>query len=134
MKIFIGISLFLLSAFALFASPDRSAVLRAINEVENPTNSSAPGRCGELGPYQFTARTWHVHTRLPFAFAVQRGYADDVAVKHYEWIRRGLVQAGVFPSPFNIALAWNSGLTAAVSGKSPVSSYEYARRVVNLVR
>ena len=57
-----------------------------------------------------------------FAPVVLRSADVEVAVKHYEWIRRGLVAAGMEPSTYNIALAWNSGLQAATSRRAPASS------------
>ena len=113
---------------------DRWETLRAINWVENPTNQTRVGRYGELGPYQFRPATWRMHTDKPFRLAVQREISDEVAVKHYEWIKRNFEQAGVAVSPFNIALAWNCGVDAVISGRAPNASYGYAERVNNLVQ
>lgn len=115
------------------AATERAEVLRAINWVENPTNHARRGAHGELGPYQFRAKTWQLHTRKSFSLAVIREHADDVAVKHYEWIKRGLERAGIDPSPFNIAMAWNSGLGSVLNGRVPDVTYNYAQRVSNLV-
>lgn len=112
---------------------ERADVLRAINWVENPTNHTRRGSKGELGPYQFMPKTWRLHTKKPFNLAVVREHADEVAVKHYEWIRAGLQNAGIDPSPYNIALAWNSGLGAVTGGRVPMVTYNYAERVQNLV-
>lgn len=127
----------LCSALGAFASAaeatERAETLRAINWVENPTNHARRGSKGELGPYQFRSQTWRLHTKKAFQLAVVREHADEVAVKHYEYLRRNLREAGVEPTPFNIALAWNSGLGAVQRGKVPVVSYHYAERVSNLV-
>jgi hypothetical protein len=112
---------------------DRWETLRAINWVENPTNQTRVGRFGELGPYQFRPATWRMHTDKPFRLAVQREQADEIAVKHYEWIKRSFENAGVEVNAFNIALAWNSGVDSVLSGRVPNSSYNYAERVNNLV-
>ncbi len=112
---------------------DRWETLKAINWVENPTNHARYGAKGELGPYQFRAQTWRHYTKRPFSEAVLRDASEEVAVKHYEWIRRGLEGKGIDASPYNIALAWNSGLTAVVSGRVPSSTYQYADQVRNLV-
>jgi len=111
---------------------NRWETLRAINWVENPTNQTKVGRFGELGPYQFRPATWKMHTDKPFSMAIQRDQSDVVAVKHYEWIKKAFEQAGVDVNAFNIALAWNSGVEAVLSGRSPSSSYHYAERVANL--
>lgn len=123
----------LLACLAHAKDDVRWETLRAINWVENPTNHTRMGRFGELGPYQFRPTTWRMHTRKPFQMAVQREAADEVAVKHYEWIKRNLENAGVDATPFNIALAWNSGVDNVVHGRAPDESYDYAKRVVNLV-
>lgn len=120
-------------ALPLSGASERTETLRAINWVENPTNHTRPGSRGELGPYQFMRQTWRLHTRTPFSQAVVREHADAVAVRHYEWIVDGLREAGIDPSPFNIALAWNCGLGAVRSGRVPMVSYAYAERVQNLV-
>jgi hypothetical protein len=112
---------------------DRWETLRAINWVENPTNQTQVGRFGELGPYQFRPATWRMHTQKPFRQAIQREVADEVAIKHYEWIKRTFEQAGVEPNVFNIAMAWNCGADAVISGRAPAVSYHYAERVANLV-
>ncbi|QYM80301.1 hypothetical protein K0B96_06715 [Horticoccus luteus] len=110
----------------------RWEVLEAIHWVENPSNSTRPGRFGELGPYQFRENTWRLHTTKPFRWALERKQADEVAVKHYEWLRRGLEAAGIEASPYNIALAWNSGLDAVITGRAPSAAHHYADRVTNM--
>jgi hypothetical protein len=123
-----------LVAFTIVAkADDRWETLRAINWVENPTNHTRIGRFGELGPYQFRPTTWRMHTKRPFSQAAQREAADEVAVIHYEWIKQSLENAGVDASPFNIAMAWNSGVGNVLKGKVPSVAYNYAERVTNLV-
>lgn len=112
---------------------DRWETLRAINWVENPTNQTQVGRYGELGPYQFRPGTWRMHSDKPFRQAIQRAVADEVAVKHYEWIKRTLERAGTEANVFNIAMAWNCGVEAVLRGRAPTVSYQYAERVSNLV-
>lgn len=112
---------------------DRWETLRAINWVENPTNQTHVGRYGELGPYQFRPGTWRMHSDKPFRQAIQRAVADEVAVKHYEWIKRTLERAGAEANVFNIAMAWNCGVEAVLRGRAPTVSYQYAERVSNLV-
>lgn len=123
----------LLGFTSVAAASDRWETLRAINWVENPTNQTQVGRFGELGPYQFRPGTWRMHTDKPFRQAIQREVADEVAVKHYEWIKRTFQKAGVEANVFNIAMAWNCGVEAVLSGRAPTVSYHYAERVSNLV-
>jgi hypothetical protein len=123
----------LLGFTSVAGASDRWETLRAINWVENPTNQTAVGRFGELGPYQFRPGTWRMHTDKPFRQAVQRAVADEIAIKHYEWIKRTLEQRGVEASVFNIAMSWNCGVEAVLSGRAPSVSHNYAERVTNLV-
>ncbi len=110
----------------------RWATLEAIHNLENPRNLTKPGRHGELGAYQFRPSTWRMHTTVPFSRALDRSTSDEVAIKHYEWLSRGLRSAGMPVTPYNIALAWNSGLTATVKGRSPRVAHLYAERARNL--
>jgi hypothetical protein len=115
------------------AMADRWETLTAIHWIENPTNDPAPGAHGELGAYQFRRSTWRAYTSLPFEYARNRSHADEIAVRHYDWLRRGFENAGLSPTPYRIALAWNAGLNAALHGRAPRASHDYARRVVNIV-
>ena len=112
----------------------RSATLEAIHKLENPRNSPRPGKHGELGAYQFRSSTWRMHTALPFQHALNRETSDIIAIKHYEWIKRGLEAARVPATPYYIALAWNGGLSAAISGRAPSIAHDYAQRAANLAR
>lgn len=128
-----GLLSFFMSACAVPAdASERAATLEAIRQLENPRNLTRPGPRGELGPWQFRAETWRMHTSEPFARALDPAVAEGVAVRHYEWIRRGLEQAGRPATPYCIALAWNSGLQAAVTGRSPRAAHRYAERAANL--
>lgn len=76
--------------------------------------------------------TWKMHTNVPFQQALNREISDTVAIRHYEWIKRGLEAAKVPATPYNIALAWNGGLTAAITGRAPRRAHDYASRASNL--
>jgi hypothetical protein len=127
----------LLAAIAVTGSTVRASerweTLQAINLVENPQNSTRIGPHGERGPYQFRRATWRMYTTRPFALAVQRQDADDVAVQHYEWIRRNLQSNGIVPTPYKIALVWNAGLDQVLNDRAPAAAYAYAEQVANLV-
>lgn len=110
----------------------RAVTLEAIHQIENPQNVSRPGPRGELGAYQFRAMTWAQHSRRPFADALNRRWSDEVAARHYDWLCERLVRNGLEPSVYNVALAWNAGLSAAVRGRAPRCSHEYALRVGNV--
>ncbi len=110
----------------------RWATLQAIHHLENPRNLTRPGPFGELGAYQFRVTTWQLHTKIPFKQAIDRKTSDKVAVQHYEWLKVKLEAAGKPATPYNIALAWNSGVNAAISGRAPRVAHDYAQRAVNL--
>lgn len=73
-----------------------------------------------------------MHTRLPFQQALERSTSDAIAVKHYDWLQRGLEKAGLPVTPYNIALAWNGGLAATIGGRAPAVAHDYASRAANL--
>jgi hypothetical protein len=110
----------------------RWETLEAIHCVENPRNRQTPGPCGELGAYQFRADTWRMYTRRPFSEALDRRRSDEVAVRHYDWLKASLERNGLEASVYNIALAWNAGIGAVVNGRAPSVSHEYATRVQNI--
>jgi hypothetical protein len=112
---------------------DRWETLEAIHWVENPHNSTRLGSHGELGPYQFRQSTWRMYSRRPFYEAINRQYSDEVAIKHYEWLKVGLENSGREATPYNIAMAWNAGLDAVISNRIPSASRAYAEQVQNLV-
>ncbi len=123
----------LAAAGASAAASERWETLEAIHCVENPRNSTRVGPRGELGPYQFRPATWGMYTREPFALAADREHADEVAVQHYEGIRRGLLSAGITPTPYRSALAWNAGLDTVIHNRVPAAACAYAEQVANLV-
>jgi hypothetical protein len=112
---------------------ERWATLEAIHQLENPNDSDAPGAFGELGPYQFREETGKTYTRAPFSQALDRRASDAVAVKHYNWIKSELERRGIAATPYRIALAWNGGMNAVLSGNPPAAAADYAWRAANLV-
>jgi hypothetical protein len=122
----------LLSGFVQLHADQRADTLLSIHWVENPNNSPAPGSFGELGAYQFRAETWRMHTQRPFAEAIDRKASDEVAIRHYEWLKATLARGGVEPTAYNIALAWNAGVNAVLKGRAPAIAHDYATRVNNL--
>jgi len=70
-----------------------------------------------------------MYSKKAFHSALDREESDRVAVKHYEWIREGLIRNGIEPSAYHIALAWNAGLQAAIDGHIGAASRSYAERV-----
>ena len=117
---------------AAASASERAAILEAIHQIENPRNVARPGPRGELGAYQFRAETWRMHTALPFARAIERACSDVVAERHYDWLRRGLERAGLPATAYHVALAWNSGLHAVITGRAPPTAHRYAERAANL--
>ena len=124
----------LVSIASRLGAAEQWETLQAIHLIENPHNTSQPGAHGELGAYQFRQTTWRMHSRKPFRNALVRALADAVAVTHYDWLARQLRRNGIAPTTYNIALAWNAGIGAVVSGRAPRASRQYAQRVVNIAR
>jgi hypothetical protein len=129
----VALALIFLAIPSLRAS-DRWETLEAIHWIENPHNSSRPGAYGELGAYQFRETTWRMHTSVPFRKALDRSASDRVAVQHYEYLKQGLVRNGLEPTTYNIALAWNGGLSAAINHSVPAAARDYAERVTNIAQ
>jgi hypothetical protein len=121
----------LVSAVEARAS-ERWATLEAIHQLENPTNSAAPGSYGELGAYQFREQTWKIYTTAPFSRALDKRSSDAVAVKHYDWIKSELERRGIVATPYRIALAWNGGIKAVLGEHPPSGAVDYASRAANL--
>jgi hypothetical protein len=120
-------------AFATGAkAQSRWATLQAIHCLENPTNRTSPGPCGELGPYQFRAATWHQYSQRPFSSALNRQASEDVAVRYYNWLKTQIERAGFPATTYNVALAWNGGVSGLSSWNVPRSVRDYAQRASNL--
>lgn len=96
---------------------DETAMLQAIALKEN--SHGKVGAKGELGDYQM----------LPCNVNKYGGYGPSHALAMMHDIVSGLKRNGVDVNSFNIALAWNAGLTGATTGKAPISSYKYALSV-----
>ena len=112
---------------------ERSDVLDAIHQVENPNNSLRIGRRGELGPYQFRPVVWNTYSQKPFSLAADQAEAQLVAELHFEWIKRGLERNKLEVTPYHIGLVWNAGLHATLNNRASATSKYYAERVANLV-
>ena len=112
---------------------ERTDVLEAIHQVENPHNTMRIGRRGELGPFQFRPAVWYTYTKKPFSLAADGAEAKTVAEAHYDWIKRGLERNGLEVSPYHIGLVWNAGLHATLNNRASANSQYYAQRVANLV-
>lgn len=111
---------------------DCNVFLKAVAQVETGGNARAIGRLGERGLYQFTRTTWRRYSKRPFVDAHHPAIAYDVAVRHFNWLHERLVANGAEPTMHRMAVAWNAGLSRALSGRPPRSTHDYARRVANL--
>ena len=111
----------------------RDSFLSAVALVETGNNPRAVGSKGERGLYQFTRATWKQHTKLSHYKAHDPSYSQVIAKKHYDWLYSNLSLKGYPPSPYWLAVAWNTGLKRTTSGRFPRVSRRYAERVKNLV-
>ena len=114
------------------ADDETLRVLKAIAQVESRGNPRRVGRLGERGLYQFRRDTWRQHTRENFYRAHHPGVATAVARRHYQWILAQLRARGRKGTAYEVALAWNAGVTSVISGRAPAQAHRYAQRVVNL--
>jgi len=125
------VGLSVVSVTTASAALDPARLADAIRPVENW--HGLDGRHGERGPYQITRGVWSMHMPgTPFAAARQEGPGRACALKHIAWLARQLKAAGWPDNAHTIALAYNAGLTAVLTGKVPLESYDYALRVENL--
>jgi hypothetical protein len=125
--------LLLLWSTPLARAWERTDVLEAIHEVENPHNTNRIGRRGELGPFQLRPAVWYTYTQKPFSLATDQDESRLVAEAHYEWIKRGLERNKLDVTPYHIGLVWNAGLHATLNNRASETSKYYAQRVANLV-
>lgn len=95
-----------------------------------------PGAHRERGQWQLTPGVRADRERDLRAQGVKNYTADMiVAGAHVLWIRQRLIANGCAnPTPFDIAVAWNAGVKAKVTGKAPNASYDYAARFSALVQ
>lgn len=98
------------------AALDEGALLRAIAEVETG-NRHVRGRAGEMGPHQVGP-----------AARADNGNAQ----RHLRWMQRTLREAGLAPTPYLLALAWNAGCERVIQDREQARHRNYARRVMNL--
>lgn len=110
------IIVFLALTACLSAAVDAPKLLAAIALVETG-NVPKNGKAGETGVHQIGP-------------AARKDNRD--APGQLEWLIKNMRRAGVDANAFNLALAWNCGFQRSTTGKAPVVSYDYARRVVNI--
>lgn len=107
-----------------------AALVLALAQIETPNGVPlAPGPAGETGRWQLTPSV-RADRGAELEARHEKVTDEAIARAQVRWLERELVRAGVDPSPFNIALAWNCGLTRTLQGKAPVASYDFATRVV----
>jgi len=120
------------------ADLQRPGLLNSIAQLETGTiDVGRPcakiGRRGERSAWQISPEVWREYCEAPFtrASSVSR-LAAMVAAAHLEWLRLSLEQKGRPATPYNLALAWNAGLGAVLTGKAPPGAHDYAARAVAL--
>lgn len=104
--------------------------------METPNGvPSHPGPAGETGRWQLTPAVRHDRTRdLKWLLEPHRITDEAIAMRQVLWIREQLIANGFKkPSYFEIALAWNAGVHAAVTHGISHSTLDYARRFTALV-
>lgn len=111
-----------------------AVILWGLAQLETPHGIPAePGPAGETGAWQLTPKVRHDRTAELRAAGRKGPFTDrEIAEAHVRWLERNLMAAGVDPSFFNIALAWNCGFDRTIRGRAPETSFHYATRLVNL--
>lgn len=98
--------------------------LQALALVESGGNPRAIGAAGERGAFQM----------MPAVVASSGGHGERAAARHVRLIERELLHAGIEPTVFHLALAWNAGIGAVQRGQAPVRAYRHAVRVENIFK
>lgn len=105
----------------------------ALALVETPHGVPArPGPAGETGRWQLTPAV-RADRGGELRARGERVTDEAIARAQVRWLAEQLQAAGVDPVPFNVALAWNAGLTRVRESTVPVVAYDFAGRVRNLV-
>ena len=134
------VALLLLGCSAQAQSDAR--LLEAIGQVESGMDRRALGKAGERGAYQMKPTSWKdanaqllSEGRPTYSWLTWRDATaqDMMASAYLRVLRRRLNSLGIpSPTPEQIALAWNRGVTgASVRNFRP---NDYAVRVANLFR
>jgi hypothetical protein len=144
LAVFTAFARFLIGGFlhgapsASSADLQRTAFLNGIALLETGTiDVGRPcakiGRRGERSAWQISPEVWREYCEAPFTRASSDGrLAAMVAAAHLEWLRLSLEGKGRPATPYNLALAWNAGLGAVLTGKAPPGAHDYAARAVAL--
>ena len=125
-------------------------LLDAIGQVESGMNRKARGDSGKAyGPYQMHAEAWHIGNKQltaegfkPYALTQWRNETaqDMVALAYLRWLRAQFKVAEIdFPTPAQMALAWNLGFEGALRinfdpKMADQTRRSYAVRVENLAQ
>lgn len=115
---------------------DLARMASAIEAVENTPNWKV-GPYGERSRFQITRDVWQRHSSMPFEYAsssriVCRAEVTRVAFAHIDWLRDRLAVHNLAETPYNVALAWGAGVTAAVRGTASAAKRGYADRARNI--
>lgn len=103
---------------SIYENVNPQTMLEAIRLVEN---TSGWGRHSEYGPYQMIASVR----------ATVGGHDKAAAMRWLKIVCKDLKRLGADVTPHAIALSWNAGVYRATRGRAPLSSYDYANRVIS---
>jgi len=110
-----------------------AAVVIALAQVETPNGVPAhPGPAGETGPWQLTPSV-RIDRGREIRGRGERVTDEAIATEQVLWLMRQHRANAGEPNMFMVAVAWNCGLTTVLESRVPVSSYQFAGRVMNLV-
>ena len=110
-----------------------AALVLALAMVETPNGVPAqPGPYGETGRWQLRKSVRDDRAHDLRCRAIRNPTDEHIATEQVLWIKRNLLFLHIDPNDFNVALAWNAGLSRIALGRGPIPSYDFARRVVAL--
>lgn len=128
--LFYGGMIFCFATIPSRAHLEEIVTIEALRLVEDSKYYEV-GPKGERSQWQISPEVWKTWSAVPFERASRREYQEEarrVAKQQVGWLNANLVN----PSPFRLALAWNAGLGAVNESRIPESSFDFARRFVNL--
>ena len=108
-------------------------LIAVLAQVETPNGVPAhPGKAGETGKWQLTPAV-RVERRADLIRAGVEINDKNLAKAQILHIKRELERAHKPAEVFDIAVAWNAGITAKINGTAPASSIDFGKRVEALV-
>lgn len=103
-------------------------LLAVFAQMETPRGiPTHPGAAGETGRWALTPAVRH-DRGIEILIAGTKLNDENIARAQILWIAKRLEAHHRPVNAFNVALAWNAGVTAEIQGTAPNRAYDYAAR------